>query len=521
MGHLTKCEWGSVPGCLSDSKGCLAVGVQEYATAQDMVQSTCLKLGYAHTLGFYEVGDGGAAYYTVGDSGTPNGMDVLQGRKYKCALVTQNTMSPMQYGAHGDGITDDSKQVQRAIAKSKVSSEKWYAVADVECSIAIVDGLKLVAQTACQNVINVARGSKINRLEINGNGQAKNGIHTYIPIDVVSSSTPESYLENCVIYTCLDSDAFLEDSTHIDNSRFCSSEIGISINANDIKINMCMFVNCRAAVANPLGGCFIENSHAWVLRKPSDSALYNEKQDDTPYPGTSCFVLIDKASLYPSYTFTNNYADTLTYFLDIKKTNITYAKLVINGFRAFWNTSFYNAEDPKPTLIHNSKTLIGNNHIILNDIYTDMTITGLNEYVELDAPIHSYYAIPKGLISQTGMSYPNDTTKPTTYKTLNYFDVSTSYLGAYRYCFSISEFYETKIYYLAGINTRIPNGNTVAVLTAQQITQFTELVLASAYYENSDGTRTPITIKIGSNTIEIINNTGTTLQNGRILILPV
>ena len=78
MGHLTKCEWGAVPGCLSDSKGCLAVDVQEYATAQDMMQSTCLKLGYAHTLGFYEVGDGGAAYYTVGDSGTPNGMDVLR-----------------------------------------------------------------------------------------------------------------------------------------------------------------------------------------------------------------------------------------------------------------------------------------------------------------------------------------------------------------------------------------------------------------------------------------------------------
>ena len=84
MGHLTKCEWGAVPASLSDSKGCLAVKVQEYATAQDMMQSTCLKLGYAHTLGFYEVGDGGAAYYTVvaqptGDG--PNGMDVLECRK--------------------------------------------------------------------------------------------------------------------------------------------------------------------------------------------------------------------------------------------------------------------------------------------------------------------------------------------------------------------------------------------------------------------------------------------------------
>ena len=55
--------------------------VEEHATAQDMMQSTCIKVGYAHTLGFYEVGDGGAAYYTVGGEGEPNGMDVLECRK--------------------------------------------------------------------------------------------------------------------------------------------------------------------------------------------------------------------------------------------------------------------------------------------------------------------------------------------------------------------------------------------------------------------------------------------------------
>ena len=33
---------------------CKDIDVQEYATAQDMMESTCLKVGYAHTLGFYE-----------------------------------------------------------------------------------------------------------------------------------------------------------------------------------------------------------------------------------------------------------------------------------------------------------------------------------------------------------------------------------------------------------------------------------------------------------------------------------
>ena len=116
MGHLTKCEWGAVPASLSEAKGCLAVDVQEYATAQDMMQSTCLKAGYAHTLGFYEVGDGGAAYYTITDQGEPNGMDVLRAdNKYICTLIVPNTITPEMVGAKPDGSLDCTANFQRAL----------------------------------------------------------------------------------------------------------------------------------------------------------------------------------------------------------------------------------------------------------------------------------------------------------------------------------------------------------------------------------------------------------------------
>lgn len=75
------------------------IDVQEYATAQDMMESRCLKIGYAHTLGFYEVGDGGAAYYTVGGEGEPNGMDVLGCRKGLVAeFVYGSIIVPEQLG---------------------------------------------------------------------------------------------------------------------------------------------------------------------------------------------------------------------------------------------------------------------------------------------------------------------------------------------------------------------------------------------------------------------------------------
>lgn len=85
MGHLIKCEWGAVPASLSDAKGCVAVDVQEYATAQDMVQSTCLKLGYAHTLGKDTAGDGGSAYYRI-DSATAEGALPCANGKYAVLL---------------------------------------------------------------------------------------------------------------------------------------------------------------------------------------------------------------------------------------------------------------------------------------------------------------------------------------------------------------------------------------------------------------------------------------------------
>lgn len=113
---------------------CKDIDVQEYATAQDMMESTCIKVGYAHTLGFYEVGDGGAAYYTVGGEGEPNGMDVLECRKGLVAeLIPGEWVTPEQFGAYGDGVTNDTDSINQALKKSSLFStqQKEYFVKNV------------------------------------------------------------------------------------------------------------------------------------------------------------------------------------------------------------------------------------------------------------------------------------------------------------------------------------------------------------------------------------------------------
>lgn len=89
MGHIVKCQTGA-PGICGTPSRCLGIDVQEYATAQSMMADPCLKLGYAHTLGFYEVGDGGEAYYTIVASPTddlPNGFTVLKCLRYVAELI--------------------------------------------------------------------------------------------------------------------------------------------------------------------------------------------------------------------------------------------------------------------------------------------------------------------------------------------------------------------------------------------------------------------------------------------------
>ena len=240
MGHLTKCEWGAVPASLSDAKGCLAVDVQEYATAQDMMQSTCLKAGYAHTLGFYEVGDGGAAYYTIADQGEPNGMDILRCAKGLVAeLVPGEWVTPEQFGAKGDGVTNDTDNINRALQKSSVLSiqQKEYFIENV-----IVPDKR--------NISNITFAT-------NGNGITVQSSHTIIEACKIISNNDEPTTDNTIGIT-VDS-GFLNGFIHITDTFIQNFGIAVLCNAGTI-IDMCKFYNNYKAVVSNATDLKISNT---------------------------------------------------------------------------------------------------------------------------------------------------------------------------------------------------------------------------------------------------------------------
>ena len=88
-----------------------------FDTVADMKSATNLIAGsYARTLGFYSLNDGGGAFYYISDTGTANEKDVIAVDTLYANLILEPVMTPNQFGALGDGLTDDSSYIQYALA---------------------------------------------------------------------------------------------------------------------------------------------------------------------------------------------------------------------------------------------------------------------------------------------------------------------------------------------------------------------------------------------------------------------
>ena len=90
------------------------IAVLCYNTVADMKASTNLVNGsYAKTLGYHAIGDGGGSVYYINTSGTANEMDTIAiGSTLKAHIVIGSYIDPMQFGAVGNGTTDDTAILQ-------------------------------------------------------------------------------------------------------------------------------------------------------------------------------------------------------------------------------------------------------------------------------------------------------------------------------------------------------------------------------------------------------------------------
>lgn len=90
-----------------------------YNTIADMKADTKLKAGdTVQTLGYYSANDGGAGLYKIVEDNTlvDDGGSIHELENgLKAELIVEDTITPEQFGAYGDGIHDDSSAIQAVI----------------------------------------------------------------------------------------------------------------------------------------------------------------------------------------------------------------------------------------------------------------------------------------------------------------------------------------------------------------------------------------------------------------------
>lgn len=88
-----------------------------FDTVADMKLATNLVNGsFARTLGFYDINDGGGSLYKISDSGVANEIDTIAVGNLFANLVNQNSMNVKQFGAKGDGETDETTLLNRVFS---------------------------------------------------------------------------------------------------------------------------------------------------------------------------------------------------------------------------------------------------------------------------------------------------------------------------------------------------------------------------------------------------------------------
>lgn len=152
--------------------------VNVYNNVAEMKQSTRLKAGMAaKTLGYYSTNDGGGAYYIirakqdsdVGDSGS---IHELTNGLVAELIVENGTVNVKQFGAKGDGVTDDTEAIQNTVTCAENTANYIVfipsAVYLISSTLNIPNFIKLRAggksvfnYTGDNVLINIVEGTKI------------------------------------------------------------------------------------------------------------------------------------------------------------------------------------------------------------------------------------------------------------------------------------------------------------------------------------------------------------------------
>lgn len=139
-----------------------SINIRTFNSVEEMKASNTLKAGaLAKTLGFYTAGDGGGAdYVIVDDIGEDEASIIALQKGLYAKLLVQDCVNVKQFGAKGDGVSDDTEALQKAFdfvknysIRMKTGYEDVNSEGVVSISIIIPKGFYYITSTLTAYII--------------------------------------------------------------------------------------------------------------------------------------------------------------------------------------------------------------------------------------------------------------------------------------------------------------------------------------------------------------------------------
>ena len=160
---------------LSDLIAMKAIVIKKVDTVNDLIDFDCVAGDIVYVSGYYSINDGGGSYYII--SNTHNGFYHSLTNGLYANIVIDDEMTPEQFGAHGDGVSDDLISVTNVVKYSKrvVMNKHYHFIAPP-----IIDGFNVFVSIPSNRYI-----TGVGTVDIAPNSLEQYAIFAVIPDDGV------------------------------------------------------------------------------------------------------------------------------------------------------------------------------------------------------------------------------------------------------------------------------------------------------------------------------------------------